>query len=104
MDDQMKDEAAVVDGDAQESDGAEESRDRYSTGFKRIDGAVHKIDDGVRWLSNEIHNGDAPDVDPERERHSSGIQQLDNVVHKVDDGVRRISAGLHRAMDAVKKQ
>lgn len=100
----MKDEAAVDDSDAQESEAGEGANDRYSIGFKRIDEAVHKIDDGVRWISNEIHNGEAPDVDPNRERVSSGIQPLDNVVHKVDDGVRRISAGLHRAMDAVKKQ
>ncbi len=104
MADQMKDQAdAVAEGDANEAMEAEASSDRYSSGIKKLDGVVYKVDAGVRKISQEIHSP-PPAEDPERPRVGTGIKPLDNVVYKIDHGVRRISEGLHKAVDSKKKQ
>lgn len=98
MDDQVVGRAGAED----DAPGGEANDERYSTGIGKLDGAVHKIDAGVRRISQEIH-APPPAEDPARPRVSSGIQPLDNVVYKIDGGVRRISEGLHKAVDGRKK-
>jgi hypothetical protein len=95
MDDQVKDQAAAPD--------AEATRERYSTGIKPLDTIAHKVDDGVRTISKQIH-APVPPEDPERPRVSIGVQPIDNAVYKIDDGVRKISQGLHKAVDSITKK
>jgi len=95
MDDQVKDEAAVA-GTGEEPV-AEAGQERYATGVKKLDKMVHKVDDGVRWISKEAHTPLETAEDPNRV--STGLKPLDNVVYKVDTGVRKISRGFHKAID-----
>ena len=99
MDEQVKDQ---VDAEAA-ADTGEEKPERHSIGVKKVDNLVHKIDDGVRRISKELHAAPPP-ADPDRPRVSIGVEPIDNAVYKIDDGVRKISKGLHKAVDSVKKK
>jgi len=94
MDDQMKDQAAPAD---------EATPERYSTGIKPLDTVAHKVDAGVRRISQEIH-APIPPEDPARPRVSIGVEPIDNAVYKIDDSVRKISQGLHKAVDSITKK
>jgi hypothetical protein len=95
MDDQMKDQEAAPAEEAQP--------ERYSTGIKPFDTIAHKVDEGVRTISKQIH-APVPPEDPARPRASIGVQPIDNAVYKIDDGVRKISQGLHKAVDSITKK
>ena len=99
MDEQQTDQVEASAAD----EGDEVESDRHSTGIKKLDDTVYKIDAGVRAISKELHAPPPPE-DPARPRVSIGVQPIDNAVYKIDDGVRRISTNLHKAVDAVKKQ
>ena len=99
MDEQLTDQVEASAAD----DGGEAEDERYSTGIKKLDDAVYKIDAGVRKISKELH-APPPAENPERPRVSSGIQPLDNAVYKIDGGVRKLSESLHKVVDSRKKQ
>ena len=58
---------------------------------------VHKVDDGVRWISNGRYA--QLDVEEDPNRVATGVKPLDNAVYKIDAGVRKISKGIHQAID-----
>ena len=95
MDDQMKDQDVAPAEEAQP--------ERYSTGIKPLDTIAHKVDEGVRSISKQIH-APVPAEDPARPRVGLGVQPIDNAVYKIDDSVRKLSQGLHKAVDSITKK